>query len=99
MNMPPRSFLKVAVILLVLAVLPLPYGYYQLLRLVVCGLGIWCALANWQEGQQSAAGMWGLLALTYNPLMPIAMGPVLWPIINLVSAVGVGVVLLRNEAR
>jgi hypothetical protein len=87
--MPPRPFLITLAVALLVAMLPLPYGYYQLLRLVTCGLGAWCALAAWQDSRQLIAGSWGLLALLYNPLMPIHLDRETWTIINLASAAGV----------
>jgi hypothetical protein len=82
---------------LLIAMLPLPYGYYELLRLVTCGLGVWCAAGAWHEGQKVVAGTWGLLALIYNPIAPIHLDRDTWTFINLASAAGVAAFLWRGH--
>lgn len=94
--MPPRFYLLVLMAALLLAMLPLPYGYYQLLRVAACGLCAWSMAGAWQQGRQGAAGAWGLLALIYNPLIPIHLAKEIWMIVNLASAVSVGV-LARQQ--
>lgn len=74
--------------MLFLAVLPLPYGYYQFLRLVVCGFAGFLA---WQEVESSTqitpiAIMFGLIALLMNPVIPVHLSKGLWVVLDLVMA-------------
>ncbi len=46
--------------MLLLAVGPWPYGYYQLLRLVVCGVGAYFAYSAYQWGKLWAAWVFGV---------------------------------------
>ena len=42
-----RSVWFLPAVLLVAALLPWPYGYYNFLRLVVCGVAAWLAYTQW----------------------------------------------------
>lgn len=95
--MPPRPFLIAAIVALLAAMLPAPYGYYQLLRLAVCALGLWGAVGNWREGRTVTAGVWGLLALLYNPVFRVHFDRETWTLINLATAGFLGVCLWRGR--
>jgi hypothetical protein len=64
-----------------------PYGYYQLLRFVVCGAGVYVAYTayNWQK--MWAVWLFGFIALLFNPLIPIHLSREIWQPINVVCAV------------
>lgn len=64
-----------------------PYGYYTLLRLVVCGTSTYVAIKA-KETKQNF-WMWGMgfIAVLFNPLIPIHLDKGLWTIIDLVVAV------------
>ena len=71
MTKPPFQLIYLLIALLVIALLPLPYGYYELLRLVaVVGLA-WTAFATWHYGLIGASVAAGVLALLYNPVLPV----------------------------
>jgi hypothetical protein len=64
-----------------------PYGYYQLLRFVVCGVSVYVAFMayNWQK----LWAMWpfGIVAILFNPLVPIHLSREIWQPIDLMTAV------------
>ena len=69
-------------LLLLAAIASLPYGYYQFLRLVVCGAAGLCAYHSWQ-----ARGVWMTtvlagIAILYNPVIRIHLERADWQIIN-----------------
>ena len=74
--------------LLVLALLPWPYGYYNFLRLCVCAIAAWIAYTQWRH--DNAISGWvivmGATALLYNPFLPIYLTREIWSVLNLVSA-------------
>jgi hypothetical protein len=84
---PPWPFLAVLAALLGLAILPMPYGYYQFLRLVTCGLAAWSAVSEWRKQRVELAGIWGALAILYNPVWPLHLNRDVWAICNITSAV------------
>jgi hypothetical protein len=66
--------------------LPLPYGYYTLLRLVACGVfaaGAW-VLAD--RGHQAAATGFVLAALLFNPVLPVHLERETWAVIDVLAA-------------
>lgn len=74
--------------LLVLALLPWPYGYYIFLRLAVSVLAGWLAYEQWKL--DDAVSGWvvalGGVALLYNPLLPVHMTREIWSVLNLGTA-------------
>ncbi len=74
--------------LLLLALLPLPYGFYFFLRLSVCTACIW--LAYEQMRHDGSVGAWVVvfisMALLYNPVLPVYLTPEIWSFINLATA-------------
>lgn len=76
-------------IMLVAAIAPWPYGYYKLLRLVVCICAGVLAYQSYQGADERVtAWVVGLfvLALLYNPIIPVHLTREIWLPINLASA-------------
>lgn len=78
--------------MLVVAVFPLPYGYYTLLRLVVC---VAASVLVWQELRaRGGVSAWtvglALVALLFNPIVPIYLDREAWLPIDLAAAAALG---------
>ena len=76
--------------LLIWALSKHPYGYYTLLRFVVCGVtafGVYFAAEFKRIGW---AWIFGIIAILFNPIFPIRLDRNTWAIID----VGVAVILL-----
>lgn len=73
--------------LLLLALLPWPYGYYVFLRWVVCGAAL---LTAWDILRYRSASIGGWLmigcAVLYNPLVPVHLKREVWMVVNVVTA-------------
>ena len=69
------------------ALAPWPYGYYQLLRFVVCGISVYVAFMayNWQKIW--ATWLFGFIALLFNPLIPVHLSREIWQPIDIICAV------------
>lgn len=76
-----------AAALLALAVLPLPYGYYQLLRLVTTGVFAWAAIIAFRRGNAGYGFGFAVLALLFNPVVPVYLSKAVWMPIDLGAAV------------
>ena len=74
--------------LLILAVLPWPYGYYTFLRLTVCAVSGWLAYTQWTHDNALSGWVVGLgaMSLLYNPVLPIHLTRDIWSFLNLFSA-------------
>ena len=77
----------IAAIMLVGALAKWPYGYYQLLRFIVCGVAVYIAYTayNWQK--MWAVWLFGFIAVLFNPLAPIHFSGELWQYIDIICAV------------
>lgn len=73
----------IAAVILLGALGSWPYGYYQLLRFVVCGVSVYVAFMayNWHK----LCAIW--IAVLFNPLAPIHLSRELWQPIDMVSGV------------
>lgn len=84
-----------SIILLLLAIFPLPYGYYALLKLIVCLTAIFLAWNSYKMDMIS--WMWGMIfiALCFNPLFPTHFGRELWILFDLVTSLVFGIFLFK----
>ncbi len=71
-----------------LAVAPWPYGYYQLLRIVVFIAGIYCGVMVRRSGVENQNLAWALFgaALVFNPFLPVHLPRELWAVLNVAAA-------------
>ena len=70
--------LKVAIVLLVLAVIPVwPYGYYLLLRVVVFAVTLYLAIAGASLGTGHRAAL-VVLAVLFNPVFDVSLTRLVW---------------------
>jgi hypothetical protein len=77
----------IAGVMLILAIPSIwPYGYYQLLRLVVCGVAILNAYLFNKDGNTGWAVVMGLVALLFNPIAPVYLEKETWVWLDLVTA-------------
>ena len=82
-----RIALWVAIVALVAAVPSIwPYGYYVLLRLVVTGVAIFGIVVLRGGGPADLVGL-GVVALLFNPIIPVHLPKVAWVFIDLSVAV------------
>ena len=74
--------------LLILALLPWPYGFYNLLRLAVCVVSAWLAYEQWKHDDAVSGWVVALsaAALLYNPLLPIHLTREIWSVLNIATA-------------
>ena len=81
------GLITIAAIAVAVGLLPLPYGYYMLLRLFLCGVSLY--FLTRPKGVLDAE-KWVLVGLVvlYNPIVPIGLGDkTLWSIINIATVV------------
>ena len=73
--------------LLILALLPWPYGYYSFLRIIVCAAAAWAAYTQWRHDE--ALSGWvvvlGATVMLYNPIIPVFLTREIWSVLNLLS--------------
>ena len=78
-------------ILLLLCLLDMPYGYYQLVRFVgLIGFAL-LGYQAYQQGKQTEMIIYIGLALLFQPLFKIALGREIWNIVDVI--IGIGLIL------
>jgi FtsH-binding integral membrane protein len=72
--------------MMAVALLPLPYGYYQVLRLVACGCAVVGAMHLWRHSEGLAVAL-GLVAIIFNPIFPVYFDRSVWSVLNVAALV------------
>ena len=80
------SVAVIAAVMLLIALAKLPYGYYKLLRWVTCAAAVVVALSAHAWGKTWVAVPFGLIALLFNPLIPIHLSREIWRPIDIGAA-------------
>ena len=80
----------IAAIMLLLALASWPYGYYQFMRIVVCGTAGYGAYLALQAEQHPWLWILGAVAILFNPVFPIHFDRSVWRILDIVTAVVLG---------
>jgi hypothetical protein len=73
--------------MLFLALAPWPYGYYQLLRFVVCGIASFIAFVAYNRQKKWAVWLFGFIGVLFNPLIPIHLSRELWQPIDVICGI------------
>jgi len=81
--------------MLLIAVAPLPYGYYTLLRLVVTGVLGWAAYISYTRNNYVLPWIFILIALLFNPIIKVHFQKEIWIVIDI--AVCVFLLVTKNR--
>jgi hypothetical protein len=74
----------VAALMLLAALGNWPYGYFQLLRFIVCGAGAYAAWVSYHSKYPWSVWLFGFIAVLFNPLAPVELSRGDWKPIDLV---------------
>jgi hypothetical protein len=85
----PQLVWVVPAILLMIAVVRLPYGYYTFTRIVTCGAAALIAMVGFRN--RGIVPAWSILmvlvAVLFNPLLPIHLNRSTWFYLDLAAAI------------
>ena len=84
------------IVLLLLCLAPMPYGYYQLVRFVAMVVFGVMAYKYYEEKKNVLAITFGALALLFQPFVKVALGRTMWNVMDVVVAIGL-IVLYYKE--
>ncbi len=79
-----RTLCIISGIMAFLAILPWPYGYYQLLRIVLCVSSAIVGYGFYKSKLSGWAMSFGVIAALFNPIFPIYMARASWTGIDLI---------------
>ena len=85
----PEQLIKIMLAaLMLMCLLDMSYGYYQLVRYIsLIGFGILAYKAN-EEGRSTEMFIYISLAILFQPLFKISLGRDLWNVVDVVVGVG-----------
>ena len=76
-----------SILFLVSRLFPMPYGYYELVRFIgMIGFSL-LAYLSYRRNNQIGTVIYFCLALLFQPLIKIALGRVIWNIVDVIVAV------------
>lgn len=77
----------ISAVMLLLAPAGWPYGYYTLLRFVVCGSAAYLAYLGYLTQKQWIAWTFGIIAVLFNPFIKVYLSRDIWSFIDILVAV------------
>lgn len=90
--------LVVTAAMLFLAALRWPYAYYEILRIITCGTAGYAAYSSARTRRDGWVFVFGVIALLFNPFVPVRMTRAAWGIVDPVVAI-LMLLALRRSAR
>jgi len=95
-----QAIIKIVLsVLFFLCLLDMPYGFYQLVRIVaLIGFGILAYKAN-EENKNTEMIIYGGLALLFQPFFKIALGREIWNIVDVIVGIGLIASLFMNRRK
>ena len=85
--------------LLLLCLAPMPYGYYQFIRLVSMIVFAVMAYQYFEKEKMPLAITFGGLVLLFQPFCKIALGRALWNVMDVGVAVGLVILWIEENKR
>ena len=64
-----------------------PYAYYQILRWVVCLVGVYSSYLAYQSKNIKWAWIFGIIAVIFNPMFPIYFTKEIWQPVDVIVAI------------
>ena len=83
----PVALIYICATMLFLGATPLPYGYYTLLRLVVCGVFAFAAFVAYGRNAKVLPWIYGLIALLFNPIIKVHFPKTVWELLDIAAAI------------
>jgi len=78
----------ISIIFLLVALFPIgEYGYYILLRLIVCATASYSAYQAYLNHKEIWTWVMAMIAILFNPVMPIHLSKEIWMPIDLITSI------------
>lgn len=92
-----KKMYLVLALLLLICLAPMPYGYFQIVRLISTIVFGKMAYTYYREKNEKMAYVCGAIALLFQPFYKIVLGRVVWNIIDVVVAIGLIILFLAEQ--
>lgn len=93
-----KSFIIILAVLLFLCLAPMPYGYYQLVRFISFVGFAYFTYSCFLLKKKGLTWCFASLALLFQPFLPLALGRVLWNIVDVIVGIFLIIVLLKSPS-
>ena len=80
-------FRVITIIFLLGALADNPYSYYQFLRWIILGIGAYSAYLAYNSGRKIWTGIFGIITLVFNPIIPFYFQRDIWQSIDVIVAI------------
>ena len=80
-------FKLIAIVFLLGAMGYWPYAYYQVLRWIVCAIAAYSAYLAYQSKKVGWTWIFGIIAVLFNPIIPIHLTREIWQPIDVIVAI------------
>ncbi|MBR5476891.1 MAG: hypothetical protein IKV19_00400 [Bacteroidaceae bacterium] len=98
MKITGRQKLQIAgAILLLLCFLPLPYGFYTIVRVAMAIMGAYFASDYFVKDKKELAITFVVVAVLFQPFFKLALGREIWLIVDVAVAILLLVLALRRK--
>lgn len=81
-----KPIINATIIILLIALLPLPYGFYTIVRIlgfISCGF---VAYQAYLEKKEILFSVFFILSIIYNPIFKVYLNKDIWTVINIATA-------------
>ena len=100
MKLSLQTIIKIVLsVLLFLCLLDMPYGFYQLVRIVALIGFVILAYKACEENKNTVMIIYGGLALLFQPFFKVALGREMWNIVDVIVGIGLITSLFMNRAK
>lgn len=83
----PAVVIYMCAVMLFIGAAPLPYGYYNLLRLVACGVFAFAAFVSFNRKNNTLPWVYGLVAILFNPIIKIYLPKEIWALVDIAAGI------------
>ena len=83
----PRGLIYAIAAMLLIALAPMPYAYYEILRIVVFGTFGYLSYVAVKQRKHVSVVLLTLPALIFNPIIPLHFDKMVWAFIDVIAAV------------
>lgn len=80
-------FILIAALLLLALIPTMPYGYYGVMRWIVCAAFAYLAMQAHAAGRQNWIWVWAVAAGVYNPIFKVTATREVWTVVNLITLI------------
>lgn len=96
-NIKENWFKILGIVILLLALGSLPYGYYQFLRWAITIIGAYSAYLAYEQKNVTLTWIFGLMAILFNPIIPFTFEKNVWQTIDVITAIIIIINLIKNK--